>query len=95
MFEGSGDGGPASVVLLNGVPWGEHCRYDPDADSVTFDVAGVGAIRALRDTASVPVALTGALASPDISSGGSWTAEDGSAGVRGTRGGPALSVELR
>jgi hypothetical protein len=86
-FEGNGDGSPDSAVLLNGRPWGERCRYEPEADSVTFDVAGEGLYRAMRDTTSVPAALTGALASPGGSSGGSWTAEEGSAGIRQAGGG--------
>ncbi len=86
-FEGRGDGSPESLVLLEGTPWGERCVYDPQTDSVTFVVLGQGQYRATRNGSTLPASLVGALSDQDLSTGGSWTAEEGSAGGRGGRGG--------
>ena len=79
-FEGPGDGGATSLVKVDGLPWGEKCVHHRTTDSVTFQVGG-DQYEVSRNGSAVPPTLSGALAGPQIQSGGSWTAEEGSAGV--------------
>ena len=99
-FEGGGDGKAASLVKLDGAEWGRACVYVPTTDSVTFEVAGQK-YSVTRQTqtdpatlSGVPLSLSSAKSPGSPNSVGSWTAEEGSAGIGPGPGGGEQTIEF-